>query len=55
MLIKINTSHELPKYAYLDADRPPSGPWALRNPNSRSLILLPAAIRNLAALVAIKL
>lgn len=42
-------------YAYFDADRPPSGPWARRKPNSKSLTFFPATIRYLAALVAIKL
>jgi len=39
----------------LEADSPPSGPCARLKPNSNSLILFPAAIRYLAALVAIKL
>lgn len=42
-------------YEYLDADRPPSGPWARLRPNSNSFTCLPATIRYLAAFVAIKL
>ena len=46
----------IPTYEYLEADNPPSGPWALRRPNSKSLILLmPAAMRYRAAFVVIKL
>ena len=36
---------------YLEAVRPPSGPWARRRPNSRRVFFSPAAIRNLAAFV----
>jgi hypothetical protein len=45
----------LPTYEYLEADSPPSGPCARLKPNSNSEICFPAAIRYLAALVAIKL
>lgn len=34
-----------PTYEYLDADKPPSGPWARRSPNSSRLMCLPATIR----------
>jgi len=39
----------------LEADSPPSGPCARLKPNSNSEMCFPAAIRYLAALVAIKL
>lgn len=39
----------------MEADSPPSGPCARLKPNSNSEICFPAAIRYLAALVAIKL
>lgn len=42
-------------YAYLEADKPPSGPWARLKPNSNSDTLSPAAILYRAAFVAIKL
>jgi len=42
-------------YAYLEADKPPSGPWARLKPNSNNDTLSPAAILYRAAFVAIKL
>jgi len=42
-------------YAYLEQDKPPSGPWARLKPNSNSDTLSPAAILYRAAFVAIKL
>lgn len=42
-------------YEYFDAERPPSGPCALRKPNSINDILSPAAILYRTALVVIKL
>jgi hypothetical protein len=41
-------------YAYFEAVRPPSGPWALRSPNSRSRMSFPAAMRNLQNIVFIE-
>lgn len=42
-------------YAYFEADKPPSGPWARLKPNSNNDTLSPAAILYRAAFVAIKL
>jgi hypothetical protein len=44
-----------PMYAYFDADTPPSGPCALRSPNSMSDFSGPTARRMRMALVAMRL
>lgn len=43
--------HSPPMYEYLEAVRPPSGPWALRSPISSSFLLGPAARPKRAALL----